>query len=198
MTAVSKQESGALQEAFDFSTCHTVVDLGGGLGFLLATLLRAYPALRGILLDLPGVAEGARAVLEAEVADGRCQIIGGDFMTAVPAGGDVYILKRILPAHDDTQARSLLRNVHDAMHSGGRVLVADPDPTSQYEALFDMLILAIFGSGSRLRTEAELRELFASAGFSLTRTVGPGRCWAPSRPCGCRNGWPGSPRARTS
>jgi hypothetical protein len=171
MTAVSKQESRALQEAFDFSACHTVVDLGGGLGFLLATLLRAYPALHGTLLDLPRVAEGARAVLEAEVADGRCQIIGGDFMTAVPAGGDVYILKRILPAYDDAQARSLLRHIHEAMHSDGRVLVADPDPTSQYGALFDMLMLVVFGSGSRLRTEAELLELFAGAGFSLTRTV---------------------------
>jgi hypothetical protein len=171
MTAVSKQESTALQEAFDFSICHTVVDVGGGLGLLLAALLRAYPALHGILLDLPRVVEGAHTVLENEVANGRCQLIGGDFLTAVPPGGDVYILKRILMDRDDAQARSLLRHIRDAMHPNGRVLVADPDPTSQYGSLLDMLMLVVFGSGSRIRSEAELRELFASAGFGLTRTL---------------------------
>jgi hypothetical protein len=54
MTAISKQESTALQAAFDFSACHSVVDVGGGQGFLLASLLRSYPNLNGILLDLPG------------------------------------------------------------------------------------------------------------------------------------------------
>jgi hypothetical protein len=57
------------------------------------------------------------------------------------------------------------------MHPNGRVLVADPDPTSQYGTLLDMLMLVVFGSGSRIRSEAELRELFASAGFTLTHTL---------------------------
>ena len=86
MTAVSKQESVASQEAFDFFTCNTVVDASGGGGFLLAALRRAYPALHGIVLDLPGVVKSAHALLEVEVANERCRIIGGDFLTAVPAG----------------------------------------------------------------------------------------------------------------
>jgi hypothetical protein len=171
MTALSKQESRALQAVFDFSECHTVVDVGGGQGLLLATLLRSNPALRGVLLDLPKVAEGAHTVLAAELAARRCEIIGGDFMTAVPASGDVYILKRILIDRDDAQARRLLGHIRDSMHPNGCVLVADPDPTTQYGALLDMLMLVVFGSGSRIRAEAELGELFASADFILTRTV---------------------------
>jgi hypothetical protein len=171
MTALSKLESYTLQEVFDFSECHTVVDLGGGHGLLLATLLRANPGLRGVLLDLPKFVEGARIVLGAELANGRCQIIGGDFMTAVPAGGDVYILKRILMDRDDTQAQRVLNNIREAMQPNGCVLVADPDPTSQYGALLDMMMLVVFGSGTRIRSEAELSELFASADFTLTRTL---------------------------
>jgi hypothetical protein len=171
MTALSKQESKALQKVFDFSECHTVVDVGGGQGLLLATLLRANPGLRGVLLDLPKVVETARTVLGAELVNGRCEIVGGDFMTAVPAGGDVYILKRILMDRDDAQVRRVLNNIREVMHPNGCVLVADPDPTTQYGALLDMMMLAVFGSGSRIRTEAEFSELFAGADFILTRTV---------------------------
>ena len=92
-------------------------------------------------------------------------------MTAVPAGGDVYILKRILMDRNDAQARRVLSHIREAMHPNGCVLVADPDPTTQYGALLDMLMLVVFGSGSRIRTEAEVSELFASADFILTRTV---------------------------
>ena len=53
----------------------------------------------------------------------------------------------------------------------GRVLVADPDLTSLYGACFEILMLGILGSESRIRTEAELRGLFARAGLTLTRTM---------------------------
>jgi hypothetical protein len=70
-TSVSKQEARALCAVYDFSACQTMVDVGGGRGFLLATLLQTYPALQGILLDLPSVADSAHAVLQAEVSAGR-------------------------------------------------------------------------------------------------------------------------------
>ena len=101
----------------------------------------------------------------------RCQIVGGDFLTAVPPGGDVYILKRILVDRDDAQAHTLLANCRAVMGPQGRVVVADPDLTSLYGACFDMLMLGVFGSGSRIRTEAELRDLFGHAGFTLTQTL---------------------------
>lgn len=171
MSAITRQESVVLQAVFDFSTTQYLVDVGGGLGLLLATLLRAYPSLHGILLELPRMAEGASAVLEPEVAEGRCQIIAGDFLASVPAGGDVYILKRVLMDHDDAQARALLRNIREAMHPNGRVLIAEPDLASQYGTSFDMLLLVVSGTSSRIRTEAEMWELFTSAGLTLTRSL---------------------------
>ncbi len=171
MTSVSKHESRTICEVYDFSTCRTVVDVGGGRGFLLATLLQTYPSLQGILLDLPQVVDGAQAVLGAEVAAGRCQLVRGDFLTAVPAGGDVYLIKRVLVDRDDTQARTLLTHCREAMGPQGRVLVADPDLTSLYGILFDLAMLVAFGSESRIRTETEMRDLFASAGLKLTRTM---------------------------
>ena len=171
MTSVSHYESLAICEVYDFSTCHTVVDVGGGRGYLLAALLRTYPALQGILLDLPPVIDGAQTVLAAEVAAERCQLVGGDFLAAIPAGGDMYLIKRVLVDRDDTQAHTLLRHCREAMGPQGRVLVADPDLTSPYGLFFDLAMLMFFGGESRIRTETELRTLFASAGLQLTRTM---------------------------
>ncbi|MBX9252498.1 hypothetical protein H1Q63_00590 [Desmonostoc muscorum CCALA 125] len=171
MTSVSNQESQAICEVYDFSACRTVVDVGGGQGFLLATLLQAYPSLHGILLDLPQVVDSAHAVLQDKITAGRCQIVGGDLLTAIPPGGDVYIIKRVLVDRDDAQARTLLTNCRNVMKPHSRVLVADPDITSLYGRLFDISMLTVFGSGSRIRTPAELRDLFASAGLKLTRTL---------------------------
>jgi hypothetical protein len=108
-------------------------------------------------------------VLGAFVASGRCQPQSGDFFHTVPSGGDVYLLKRILPAFNDTQALALLRNCRAAMSPKSHILIADPDTSSLYGRLFDIAMLGIFDG--RLRTDAELQELFASAGLVLTRTI---------------------------
>jgi hypothetical protein len=59
MTSVAPIKAGAAVAAYDFSPFATVVDLGGGHGTLLATILTAHPTARGILFDLPHVIAGA-------------------------------------------------------------------------------------------------------------------------------------------
>ena len=46
--------------AYDFSGIGRLFDVGGGFGELLSAILRAYPAMRGAVCDLPRCAEGAR------------------------------------------------------------------------------------------------------------------------------------------
>ena len=169
MSSVSRQESAALRDAYDFSRFGTLVDVGGGRGLVLAVLLDAHPTLRGVLLELPKVAEGARALLERHVTDGRCRIEAGDFLAGVPPGSDAYLLKRVLVVLDDERARRLLRNCRDAMAPGGRLLVAEPDPSTPYGRLYDVFML--MAHGTRLRDEAEMRELLAASGFGLVRVI---------------------------
>jgi len=168
MSDLSADEGLAVRDAYDFARCHTVVDVGGGRGGLLAILLQAFPSMQGVLFDLP-VVESAQAVFQAEPLRGRCQLVGGDFLAAVPAGGDLYILKRVLVDRTDDEARTLFTNIRRAMAPQGRVLVADPDGRSSFGQLYDMLMLMV--SGSRLRTEAEVQALFAQTGFTLTRAI---------------------------
>jgi len=143
--------------------------VGGGQGGLLATLLQTLPDARGVLFDLPSVVERTQALSQLDAFQERCHLVSGDFLEAVPADGDIYILKRILIDRTDAEAWRLLGNIRAAIGPQGRILVADPESHSLYGKSLDMFMLVMFGS--RLRSNAEVRELFAQAGFQFTRVV---------------------------
>lgn len=170
MTSRSVQENDAIASAYDFSGLGTVVDVGGGHGSLLAAILRANPGLRGVLFDRPQVVAEARHQLEVAGLGRRCDVVGGDFFASVPAGGDAYILKRVLHDWDDERAGAILRSCHRAMPEHGRLLVIElvlpPGNDPSLGKLFDLLMLV--NLGGRERTEAEYRTLLAGAGFELT------------------------------
>jgi hypothetical protein len=170
MSSVSGQESAALQDAYDFSQFRALVDVGGNRGLLLAGLLQAHPTLHGVLFDLPKVVEGAHTLLGDHVASGRCRIEGGDFCSAVPSGADAYLLKRVLVVLDDDRSAQVLRNCRRAIMPDGKLLVAEPDPSTLYGRLYDIFML--MAHGTRLRSEADVQELLAKTGFELVRTVG--------------------------
>jgi O-methyltransferase len=169
MTSRSAQENDAIASAYDFSDLGTIIDVGGGRGSLLAAILRANPGLSGVLFDRPQVVAEARHQLEAAGLGGRCEVVAGDFFASVPAGGDAYLLKRVLHDWDDERAGAILRNCHRAMPGHGRLLAIDlvvpPGNDPSLGKLFDLLMLVQVGG--RERTEAEFQALLASAGFEL-------------------------------
>ena len=69
------------------------MDVGGGQGTLLAPILTAHPQIRGILFEKPHVIAMAQPIFEGAGLNERCEFVAGDFFAAVPAGGDVYLLK---------------------------------------------------------------------------------------------------------
>jgi len=174
MTSISRQEAIAVRDAYDFSPFRTLVDVGGGHGILLTTILKANSALKGILFDRPAVVEGARALIQQEGIGDRCQPVDGDFFTAVPTGGDAYVLKYIIHDWDDERARKVLSNCREAMRPDSRVLVVDvviPTGNTPFVGkLKDMVMLSVSPSGLE-RTEAEFKDLFSKAGFKLNRII---------------------------
>src|SRR5262249_28793804 len=57
MTGFSSRRTRAILDAYDLSGVKTLADIGGGAGSKLAGILRRYPAMRGLLFDLPHVVE---------------------------------------------------------------------------------------------------------------------------------------------
>lgn len=173
MTSISTLESKAVVAAYDFSGINTLVDVAGGHGLMIVTILKANRRMRGILFDLSHVTAGATALLQSGGVADRCQIVSGDFFASVPEGGDAYVMKHIIHDWDDDRALTILRNIKKAMKPGGRVIllesVLQPGNTPDFGKLIDLEMLLF--PGGRERTEAEWASLFRRAGFELSRIV---------------------------
>lgn len=175
MTQSSTFMASDIVDSFDFAPYRTIVDVGGGHGQLLASILKTNVAGNGILFDLPQAVEEAGSLIEAEGVADRCELAAGNFFERVPKGGDLYILKSIIHDWDYEHSVKILTNCRRAMNAGGTLLVIErvmpdrviPDPELEWTALMDLNMLVV--AGGRERTESEYRQLFEAAGFSLTR-----------------------------
>src|SRR4051812_27346813 len=174
MTAFSAPVVNAALEAYDFSGIGLLVDVAGGHGEVLMSILKKYPNVRGVLTDVGHVIDGAKPrITSAGLAD-RCQAVPCDFFAAVPEGGDAYIMKHIIHDWDDARATTILKNIATAMGpKRGKVILfesviaggAAPD----LGKFIDIEMLAL--PGGKERSADEFRALFAGAGFELTRIV---------------------------
>ncbi len=160
--------------AYDFSASSTVVDVGGGHGQMLASILQAYPTLHGVLFDLPQVVKGAPPLLEGAGVSDRCAVMGGDAFMAVPADCDIYLLSRVIHDFDDERAIAILTRCQQAMKPQGKVLLVEHVILSGRTP--ELLVLEsdvhmLVAPGGKERPEAEYRTLLKAAGFELTRLI---------------------------
>jgi hypothetical protein len=174
MTSRSADENDAIIAAYDFSDFRTVVDVGGGQGTLLTTILEAAPDTRGVLFDLPHVIVATRDAIAQTGQAPRCELKDGNFFDAVPAGGDAYTLKKVIHDWDDERALAILKRCRAAVSSAGCLLLIEPvippGNSPSFNKLLDLLML-VWTSGGKERTEAEHRALLAAAGFRMARLI---------------------------
>lgn len=176
MTSLSGQEAEAILAAYDFSRARRVVDLAGGRGGLLAAIVRAHPGVAGVLFEREEVLVGARAWLARQGAQARCETIEGDLFGSLPAGGDLYILKRVLHDWTDDKATEILRACVAAMSSDARLLVIEPmipRGSGPHPARWLDLQMLV-SQGGRERTDEEFAALLASVGLEVQRTIPAG------------------------
>jgi SAM-dependent methyltransferase len=157
MTAHSHRTSAAIVEAFDFGRFRRIIDVGGGQGGLLASILLACGATRGVLFDQPQVVAQAGDLLrDAGVAD-RCEIVVGNFFESIPDGADACILKSVIHNWADAEAVAILQACRRAIAPDGRVLVVErllaPANEGAYAKFFDLHMLVALGAQERTREE---------------------------------------------
>lgn len=175
MTSLSRSLMPAVLKAYDFSGIDRLVDVAGGHGIVLTSILKEHPAMHGTLFDLPHVIEGARPKIEAAGLASRCDTVAGDFFKSVPAGGDAYVLKHIIHDWNDERAAVILRNIRAALDGrpNGRVILLEgvihPGNDPDFAKVLDLEMLLF--PGGRERTAEEFSNLFAAAGFRLERIV---------------------------
>jgi O-methyltransferase/methyltransferase family protein len=177
MRSFSASHAAAIVAAIDLRQARLVIDVGGGTGELLAAILAANPDLRGVVFDLPDVADHAVPVLAARHVADRCTIERGTFFESMPGHGDVYLLKHVIHDWDDERATDILRCCRRCMPPNAKLMLverklpelADCDgPAETFTTDLEMLVMS---PGGRERTESEFRKLLGDAGFEYLRTL---------------------------
>ena len=173
MTGFHGPETQAMIQAYDYAGINTLVDVGGGNGTVLIEVLKKHPAIQGVLYDLPGVIERAKANLASAGLASRCQTIAGSFFESAPPGGDAYQMRHIIHDWTDEQCHTILGHIRKVIPRTGRLLVIEmvikPGNVPQPAKWLDLNMLVL--PGGRERTEAEYRDMYARAGFKLERIV---------------------------
>jgi len=150
----------------DWDKIHTVVDVGGGTGALLAEVLRAHPQVRGVLVDLPRtIARSGETFEKTGVAD-RVTTVGQSFFDPLPAGADVYLLKSVLSDWPDREAQIILGRCAEAARPAGRVIAVNGvSPDEDGPPRPDLLMMVLVGGKERSLTE--FRTLAGAAGLEV-------------------------------
>jgi hypothetical protein len=123
--SVYSASTGEAASKFDFSlrgTANHIVDVGGGTGTLLGTILQKYPGMRGTLFDQENVLCGAPGVLDKLGVTDRCSLVSGSFFDGdvIPGGADMYLMKNIIHDWSDSDSLTILQRVGDAMRQRPR------------------------------------------------------------------------------
>lgn len=181
MAELAGPTATGLVERFDFSSVGCVVDVGGGNGTLLASILRENPHTRGICVDRPGVCERASARLAAvpghPLAD-RFRFQPSDIFETVTEGGDVYLLKNVLHDWSPKLRLRILTTVRESMARTARARAADaPRPRlivleplldQESDAVHQLFQMVLCGKESHgFRTRDEMLGLLTEADFEL-------------------------------
>jgi hypothetical protein len=198
MTSLTSSQVSSISSMYDFSQFNSIVDIGGGQGSLLFTILKNNSKLHGILFDLPYAIESAKNRIESDGStpdssiESRCKLIAGDFFKSIPSGGtaataDGYILKNVILNWDDKSATVILKNCLQAMKSivksnqegkqkvNTKLLIIDvimpPEGNEAFIGKFlDIQMLVLTQSG-KIRTEKEFSKLLNSCGFDITNII---------------------------
>ncbi len=175
MAASQPLVAAEILDAYPLDRHRRLLDVGGGEGRFLCSVAARAPHLQLTLLDLPAVADRARARFAAAGIAGRAQAVGGNFLSdPLPEGADIATLVRVIHDHDDERALTILRSIHRALSPGGTLLLAEPmagtaGAEAMGDAYFGFYLLAM-GRG-RARTAAELAALVVAAGFLPPRAI---------------------------
>ncbi|KAG6916944.1 hypothetical protein DXG01_004631 [Tephrocybe rancida] len=107
----------------------SVCDVGGGVGYVAMSLIKAYPNLQLKLQDLPDrIHQAETRVWPKEfptaIDQKRIEFKAMDFFVDSPIEGcDVYYLKNIIHNWPDNECITILRNIRAVLKPSGRVLI---------------------------------------------------------------------------
>jgi len=180
MSFLTGSQVDGLLDAYDFSQYDTVMDVGGGQGGLIASIVKRYGC-QGILFDLPDVADTAREYMNGQNVDSNAvEIKTGDVFKSVPKGADAIVMKHFISAWSDADAMKILANCKAALPDSGRLILLQsfvPDidePKTEADGIMPGIFavqINVATPGGGWRTKKQFQTLFEKSGFKLERII---------------------------
>ncbi|KAG9158406.1 hypothetical protein Leryth_013154 [Lithospermum erythrorhizon] len=158
-----------------FGKIQTLVEVGGGVGFLLSEVVKNFPHIKGTNFDLPHVVEMA-------LDNGLISHVSGNMFEDDIPSADAIMMKNILHDWGDEDCIKILKNCRKTIgnNKSGKLIIVDivireGGPSSQgplhdFVVTFDIVMLA-HTSGGKERTEEEWKKLFAAGGFPRINVI---------------------------
>jgi hypothetical protein len=178
MTNTAMMQAAAIVQVYPFSRYNSIVDIGGGNGFFMSTILSRFKKLKGTVFDLPHVVTEAPLFFEKYNISERASIIGGSFFDTIPPGFNLYIIKNILHNWDDESCIKILKNIKASLLPESKLLIMEAclkkDNNPSFAKMTDLLMMA--GLDGKERSLEEYHSLLQQAGFKINKkyqTVSP-------------------------
>jgi hypothetical protein len=145
----------------------TLVDVGGGIGEVIAAIVKEHPHVKGINFDLSHV------ISTAPEYNGVTHV-GGDMFEAIPKA-DAIFMKWILHNWNDEGCLKILKKCKEAIpEKGGKIIIAEAilnhESTSDATGIFGDLMMLLFNGGKE-RTEPEWKTLLEDGGFPRYKII---------------------------
>jgi hypothetical protein len=180
MVELTRLDAATVVRACDFSGVKRIVDVGGGYGALLAAILQANPAARGVLFDRPHAIENRGLHMEAVGVADRCEFVAGNFFESIPSGADAYVLKSVIHDWNDERSKVILQNCRRAMHERAKLVLVERivplrlQASAAHKAIARSDLNMLVGLGGQERTEDEYRSLLSVTGFEVKAVLRAG------------------------
>jgi predicted O-methyltransferase YrrM len=173
----------------DMTGAQRLMDLGGGSGVVSLALLRRYPHLTAVVVDIPNVcAAGRELAQEISGADGVAERItyhAADYVQEdldvqedLPAGFD-----RVLLCDSGPYTEAMFKKIRTVLNPGGRLVLVNHFVPAEGlippSCLFWAFQGALANPDSAYTTTSEIQARLRRAGFEVLaeRTLLPGDVW---------------------
>ena len=163
-----------LASAVDLADVRRIMDVGGGSGAVSIALTRAFPSLTAVVVDQePVLVKTREHIARAGLADRIDTQALNVFADPLPLSCDAAVIANFLHDFSPERAAAVLRSAHDALPSGGRLVVMEIAPDDDRSgpplpAVFTVTMI-VNTEGGMAYTRAELKDMLQAAGFAFER-----------------------------
>lgn len=159
-----------LARNFDFSTCRSPADVGGGAGGVAVAISERHPQVQATVVDLPSAVPLTEQLIREAGAAGRVQVLAADLRAGpIPGAYDAAVLSHVVQLFPPEEAGMVLRHVAASLAPGGTLflfgfVIADDRSGPPGAWWFDFAAIGYYELG-RSHTETQYRTWLEDAGF---------------------------------